>query len=218
MPHVFFVFFVPSCASWSGVLTALRPVNVRTSIELPSVSTVTAPSWSVRKIAAPIVSVALQHRRRGVAEVVRPAGADDRDRGAERPQELRAARGQAAVVRHLDDAERRGRASAASVALDCPADVAGQQHRHVAPAQLEHDRVVVPHLLPLPVGRRRMPRHDLDAVDRRDGRRVDVRPPRPGRLRLPARSAVSGSNGGTGIPSQTSRGRNSRMIDAAPPM
>ena len=47
------------------------------------------------------------------------------------------------------------------------ADVARQQHRHVAPAQLEHERVVVADLLPLPVGRRRMARGDLDAVDRR---------------------------------------------------
>ena len=32
------------------------------------------------------------------------------------------------------------------------------------------------------------------------------------------RSAVNGSNRGTGMPSHTSRGRNSRRIDAAPPM
>ena len=36
--------------------------------------------------------------------------------------------------------------------------------------------------------------------------------------RAPARSAASGSNDGTGIPSHTSRGRRSRNTDPAPPI
>ena len=73
------------------------------------------------------------------------------------------------------------------------------------------DRVVVAHALPLPVGWLRMLDDDIDAVDGRMVAVLDVRPPQPEFPGAP-RSAVSGSKGGTGIPSHTSRGLNSRRI------
>src|SRR5262245_13606306 len=53
------LFFVSSCLRGSFYesfqrIEKVRPVNVLTSSDVPSVSIVTAPSWSVRKIAAPM--------------------------------------------------------------------------------------------------------------------------------------------------------------------
>ena len=47
--------------------------------------------------------------------------------------------------------------------LPFAADVAGQDDRHVAEPQLEHDGVVVAHALTLPFGRRRMQNANLDS-------------------------------------------------------
>ena len=59
------------------------------------------------------VAVALEHRRRRMAEGVAAADADDGDARRERAHELRRARRQAAVVRHLDDPQRRRAETAA---------------------------------------------------------------------------------------------------------
>ena len=162
-------------------------------------STVTAPSRSVRNTSAPACPVAVQHLRHRVPEVVGPAGADDGDGRRQRADELRRARGQAAVVRHLHDPQRRGRNRRQQLAFDRPADVAGQHHRDVAPPQLEHDRVVVADLLPLPVRQLRMADDDLDAVDRASDRRAcTIRPsahrppPPPAAAREAARTAAPG--------------------------
>ncbi len=111
--------------------------------------------------------------------MVGPAGAEDRDLRLDSLQEFPAARRQAAVMRNLQYPERGCRSLAGERALHVPADVACQKHRHVPPTQVEHDRVVVPHLLPLPVGRRRMVRRDRHAVDEQTVAPMDVGPARP---------------------------------------
>ena len=126
--------------------------------------------------------VAIRHLWDRMPEVIRSPGADDGDLGIQCGNELGGARCQAAVVGHLHDAQSRSRNVRRDLSLYCPADVTGQQHRHVAPAELEDERVVVPNFLPLPVGRLRVMRNHLDVVDHRAAAGVDVGPPRPARL------------------------------------
>ena len=102
-----FVIFV---SSWFAVLAdspKCRPVKVRTSIDRPSVSSVTAPSSIGPEDRRADVAVALQHVRCGMAEVVGPAGAEHGDLWTERAHERHAARRQAAVMRNLHHAQRR---------------------------------------------------------------------------------------------------------------
>ena len=74
------------------------------------------------------VAIPLQDLWRGVAETVRPAGADHRDVRLERPQEFLAARRQAAVMRNLQHSQRRGRHPVSERMLDFPPHITGQQH------------------------------------------------------------------------------------------
>ena len=119
-----------------------------------------------------------------MSEVVVPARTHDRDLRVDRMDELGGARREAAVVRDLDDAEARRQDRRGDLALGRAADVAGQQDRHIAPAQLEHQRIVVPDFLPLPVGDSRMPGRDLYAVDPSTVTRVHVCPAGTRGLRL----------------------------------
>ena len=111
------------------------------------------------------VPVALEDFRCGVAEVIGPAGTEDGDAGLEGAQELWRAGCQAAVVRHFKDSQRSRVDVANQRALNSLADVAGHHERHVAPAQFEDDRVVVPDFLALPVRWCRMKHRDLEPVD-----------------------------------------------------
>ncbi len=109
-------------------------------------------------------SVAVDHRRRGMAEAIRAANAHDGHTRRGRAHEGGAARRQAPVMRRADDPERHGRQGRRERPLGFPPDVPCQQHRHGAPAELDHQRIVVAHLLALPVGRGRMPHDQVDAV------------------------------------------------------
>ena len=55
-------------------------------------------------------------------------------------------------MRDLDDPQARRRNRRPHLASTALPDVARQQHETVAPPQVEHDRIVVADLLPLPVG------------------------------------------------------------------
>jgi hypothetical protein len=95
-----------------------------------------------------------------------------------------ATRGETAVVRHLEDAQTRRLEGRRNLILDLTADVTGQDDRHVPPSKLDHDRVVVAHVLALPVGHRRMMDGHLDPVDEQMIVTLDTGPPRSGRLRV----------------------------------
>ena len=87
------------------------------------------------------------------------------------------------MVRDLDYPQWRLRNGIGQRSLGLAADVTGQEDRHLAPAELEHERIFVPHLLALPVLAAGVLRHDLHAVDLDVVAGVDVRPPRACRLR-----------------------------------
>src|SRR5262245_52405752 len=97
--------------------------------------------------------------------MVGPADAEDGHLRAERLDELDAAARQAAVVRYFDDSNRRGLHAGHEFALDCASDIASKHHRHGAPPELEYNRIVVPHLLTLPVGGTGVVDDEVDTVD-----------------------------------------------------
>ena len=111
-----------------------------------------------------------------MAEVVGPTDAEDGDTRTDGLQEVARARSQAPVMRHLEDAQRRTRNRLEQGLLDVPANVARQENRHVPPAHLDHQRIVVPNALALPVRRRRMPHHHIHIVDRDVHAAVNVGP------------------------------------------
>ena len=125
--------------------------------ERPSVSIVICPSRSVRSTVAPIVSRRLQDLGRGVTEAIAAAAADDAQSAAARrraaPAEVDVRLPWCATFRMRT---RAGVSSGSDRALDVGADVAGQQHRHVAVDDLDDHRVVVAHAPAFPVGRGRM--------------------------------------------------------------
>src|SRR5437762_12836247 len=98
-------------------------------------------------------------------EVVRARRAEDGDPRTEGAVELRRARCEAAVVRHFQDSERSGADGGNEITFDGLADVACEDERDIAPAKLEHNRVVVAHTLALPVWRRRRQNGDRHHVE-----------------------------------------------------
>src|SRR5438046_8583369 len=80
---------------------------------------------------------------RRMPEVVRAARTEDGDPRMEGADELRRARCEAAVVRHFQDSERSGADGGDEITFDGLADVAREDERDVAPAKLEHNRIVV---------------------------------------------------------------------------
>ena len=133
--------------------------------------------------------VAFQHVGRRVAEGVVASGADDRDTGRETVEEGSGARRQAPVVRHFEDPDTSRRELRGDGLLRLPADVPGQDDRHVAPAQFENDRIVVADVLPFPIRQRGMLDDHVDAVDREPIVRLDGRPARATRRRRAAQVA-----------------------------
>src|SRR5712691_2777956 len=95
-----------------------------------------------------------------MTEWIAPAAADERDLRMPCIQQLLRRRCAAAVMRDLENARLRGHETRHDRAFDVAADVAGQQERDVAIENLEHDRIVVAHLRPFPVGRGRMEDED----------------------------------------------------------
>src|SRR5262245_13978384 len=70
---------------------------------------------------------------RGVAKVVGPPDADNRQPRRQRAKDLRRARCLAAMMRNLDDSQRRGRKTRRDGQLRFTSDVTRQHDRHVAP-------------------------------------------------------------------------------------
>ena len=165
------------------------------------------------------VTIALQHVGGRVAEAVAAADADDGHARREGSHELRRARGQAAVVRHLDDAQRRqveSRTPATARPLSrCRRSAATETSRQRSSITIESSLRTRCRSQSAASGCRTITATSSidDAVAG-----PDVRPSQPQTACVSARTARSGSNRGTGMPSQISRGRNSRTIDGAPPM
>ena len=124
----------------------------------------------------------------------------------------------AAVVRDLQDDGRQQVERRRAALLDFPADVAGQQHRHLAEAQLDDERVVVAHALALPVRRRRMMDAQLDAADLEPIAALQRAPGGAAAIGVGPQQSRSARGCATGTPHQISRGAKSRTSARAPPM
>src|SRR5262245_53043701 len=122
--------------------------------------------------------ISLEYLARWVPESVAATDADDGDARTERLEEFARTRCQAPVVRHFEDAQPGARDAPEDRALSLPADVAGQDDRHVVPQKFEHQRVVVAHVLALPVWWPRMPYDHLHTVDRHEIAGLQVGPAR----------------------------------------
>jgi hypothetical protein len=81
-----------------------------------------------------------------------------------------------AVMRDLEHSQAGRGYPVDEPALDVPSDVTWQQHRYPSQPKLAHQRIVVPHFLPFPVGRRRMPDVQLNAADPHDVARSERAP------------------------------------------
>ena len=86
----------------------------------------------------PDVPVPLQYAQHRVAERVPASCADDGNVGPQRVEKRLRARRSAPVVRHLQDANGRAGKRRRDNALHFPADVAGEDERHAAVANLEY--------------------------------------------------------------------------------
>src|SRR5262245_51189065 len=133
---------VPFALSWppsphSDLPSAVRAHVDRVAIRVEQHGAVLV---GTENLAADFV-VALQHVRRGVSEGVVAAGAHDRDARREAIEEGSGARRQAAVMRHFQDSNSGWLEAGTDRLLRFAADVAGQDDRDVAPADLEDDRV-----------------------------------------------------------------------------
>src|SRR5262249_12875469 len=114
-----------------------------------------------------------------MAEGVAAPGADDRDPRGERAQELWRARGEAPVMRDLEDPQRRWPEVMSDPQFDLAADVAGEHDGDIAPPELEHDGIVVANPLPFPIGTPRMLHRDPHIVQKNGVVFLDVRPAEP---------------------------------------
>src|SRR6266850_4459662 len=127
--------------------------------------------------------ISIEHINRRMAEVVRAARAEDGDPRTEGADELRRARSETAVMRHFQDSERSGADGGDEITFDGLADVTCEDERDVAPAKLDHNRIVVADFLALPVGRRRMQDGDRHFIDPQVVAGGDVRPRETARIR-----------------------------------
>jgi len=131
-------------------------------------------------------AIAIEHVRRGVAEIISAPHAHDGGSRRDRAHKVASTGCEAAVVRHLHDPQPRRRYRGGQHAFRLLADVAGQQHRDVAPAKFDHDRIVVADALALPVRGPRMPHDDLNIVHYDAIADRHVRPLEAERVRLVA--------------------------------
>jgi hypothetical protein len=69
-------------------------------------------------------------------------------------------------MRHFQHAQRRRIEQTRDLRLGLAADVTGEHERHAAPAQFQHDGIIVAHLLALPIRQRRMGHAYRHAVQR----------------------------------------------------
>ena len=100
-----------------------------------------------------------------MAKDVAAAATDDRDIGIQRAEEGRGARCSAAVMRHLEHAQRRRLEGCGEVPFHVLSDVAREDERHAGISNLEHDGIVVPHPLAFPFGFVRMPHKHVDRTE-----------------------------------------------------
>src|SRR5262245_14801483 len=107
-------------------------------------------------------AIALDDDWCGMAETVAAAGAEDHGSRMRASDEFRSARRRAAVMRRLEDDDRRGLEMAQDAGLSFASNISWQDDGHIPEPHREHDRVVVPDALTLPFGRRRMQRANLD--------------------------------------------------------
>ena len=153
------------------------------------------------------IAIAVQNGRRRVAEGVAAAGADDGDVGTQGAAETPSSSTWRCRDAGPSECESATRANdGAIVVLDLPADVAREDERHAAVAISSTSESSLRTRCRSQSGGGWMVNGDRHVAKADDDRRAAASATRRRRLSASAAASVVGSCGGTGTPSQTSRG------------